>query len=273
MTETGTSAGGRAFVICQIGEKGSPERKRADEVLEHVIEPVCRDKGLAVARSDRDPTPGQITSQILRSVINADVVIADVTGRNPNVYFELGVAQSFAKRIVMIVKDVGQLPFDVKNERVIVIGDGDVLGVSEAKEASRDLAKALDVVLSDGYEPSNLVVEVASARSLDALAPDNPMASQMSAMREMLEEQNNMLRLSLRRTTGRPQSVDADTTVLREFVEEMVERNIPTRSRIRHLTTGDTSRRHDQWVERTLDRLIEVENAAANEQDEEEEPF
>jgi hypothetical protein len=82
----------RAFVICQVGDEGSTIRARADEVYEYVVTPVVETLGLAVMRSDRDPTPGQITSQIIRSLTSAKVVIADLSGQNANVYYELGVA-------------------------------------------------------------------------------------------------------------------------------------------------------------------------------------
>ena len=146
-------------------------------MFEHIVSPVAAGQGLAVVRSDLDPTPGQLTTQIIRGIIASTVVVADLTGQNPNVYFELGVAQSFAKPLVLLVNQARRLPFDVKSERTIEVGDGDVFGVSEAKEASRSLERSLEVVLADDYEPMNLVTEVAAAQSLDALAPSNPLAS------------------------------------------------------------------------------------------------
>src|SRR4051794_23748192 len=79
---------GFVFVISQIGDKGSPERKRADEVYEHIVEPVASEFDLDCRRSDLDPTPGQLTTQIIKGIIEARVVIADLTGRNANVFFE-----------------------------------------------------------------------------------------------------------------------------------------------------------------------------------------
>lgn len=185
--EPATSSKDYIFVISQIGDKGSNERKRADEIYEFVVEPVAIRHGLAVKRSDLDPTPGTITTQIIKGIINAKVVIADLTGRNPNVFFELGVAQSFAKPLVLLVKDPNMLPFDVKGERTIVVGDGEVLGVSDAKSASESLIESLKIVLEEGYQPASLVTEVASARSLDALAPDNPITAEVGTLRELLE--------------------------------------------------------------------------------------
>src|SRR5215472_3386863 len=53
------------FIICALGQAGGDVRKRADEVCDLVIAPVARNFDLKVTRSDRDPTPGHITTQIL----------------------------------------------------------------------------------------------------------------------------------------------------------------------------------------------------------------
>jgi hypothetical protein len=182
------STGEYVFVISQVGEKGSPERNRANEVYEYIVKEVAQANGLAAKRSDLDPTPGQITTQIVQGIINAKIIVADLTGRNPNVYYELGVANSFAKPVILLVRDTAGLPFDVRNERMIVLGDGDILGVGEAAEAKKNLQAAFEVVLKPDYKVTNLVTEAAAARSLDALAPDDPIASELSAIRDKLDE-------------------------------------------------------------------------------------
>ena len=146
----------RAFVICQVGDEGSTIRARADEVYEYVVTPVVETLGLAVMRSDRDPTPGQITSQIIRSLTSAKVVIADLSGQNANVYYELGVAHSFGLPVVVLVDSIGSLSFDTSHERVIELGTGGKLGVAEADNAKARLKAALEVVLADGYKPASL---------------------------------------------------------------------------------------------------------------------
>jgi len=93
--------------------------------------PAASEFDLKVLRSDLDPTPGQLTTQIIKGIIESRAVVADVTGRNPNVFFELGVAQAFAKPLALLVKSSDASPFDIKNERMIVIGDGDILGPRE----------------------------------------------------------------------------------------------------------------------------------------------
>jgi hypothetical protein len=190
--KTQSAKGGTAFVICQVGDGDSAERRRADEVIEFIIEPVVKGEfGLEVLRSDRDPTPGQITSRIIGSLLEAELVIADLTGRNANVYYELGVAHSFRRPVVILVDKVSTLSFDTEHERVIPVGDDGTITARQAKAAKDDLRKAVKVALASGYKPSNLVTDVATARSLADIAPDNPMAAiaaELASMRAAFEE-------------------------------------------------------------------------------------
>jgi hypothetical protein len=195
-----------AFVICQVGPEDSDVRKRADEIFDYIVEPVVQGRGLLAARSDRDPTPGQVTSQIIQSLTGASVIIADLTGRNPNVYYELGVAHSFGKPVVILVDTADSLSFDTSQGRVIEIGKGDRLAVAEAEKAKAKLGEALDVVLEEGYRPSSLVSDAAGTQSLDALAPDNPIAQELAHVRERLE-------LVVKQT-----ATSAQTTSEREYV-------------------------------------------------------
>ena len=158
----------KGFFISQIGVKNSPERSRADEVYEFIVIPVCVELGIDITRADRESTPGPVGHQIIRSLTTADVVVADVTGRNPNVNYELGVAHSFARRLVMLIDSTKSLPFDTQGERVIEIGDSGEIGVSKAEAAKYALREALTVVLADDYSPANVVSAAATTQSLYA---------------------------------------------------------------------------------------------------------
>ncbi len=177
-----------AFVISQIGSLGDAVRTRADDVFNFIIEPALQEFGLQALRSDHDPTPGQVTSRIIQSILRSRVVIADLTGQNPNVYYELGVVHSFQLPVVILVDSTKNLTFDTRNERVIPIGDsGDIVGARQADASKKRLSETLKLVLSETYVPTNLVTEVATAQSLAKLAPDNPIASELSSIRQKMD--------------------------------------------------------------------------------------
>ncbi|ETT30278.1 hypothetical protein C161_27523 [Paenibacillus sp. FSL R5-192] len=124
------------FVISPIGESGSEIRRRADQVLRHVILPSVKECGFdesEVVRADTISNPGAITHQIISSIINSDLVIADLTGNNPNVYYELAIRHVLRKPYVQICDINTPLPFDVKNQRTIMFDYKDLDSVEAAK--------------------------------------------------------------------------------------------------------------------------------------------
>jgi hypothetical protein len=70
-------------------------------------------------RGDEIVGPGSITREIVSSIYTADVVIADLTGNNPNVFYELGIAHCMGNKTVMITQNIDDVPFDVSAYRLI----------------------------------------------------------------------------------------------------------------------------------------------------------
>lgn len=191
-----------AFVITQIGAVGSDVRQRADDVSRFIIQPALDGFELELKRSDEDPTPGSITVQIVRSIITADVVIADLTGKNPNVYYELALAHAFDRPVVILVDDPSSLAFDMKDQRVISIGDEGTIGAREAEDAVRELTRQLEVVLAPDYEPDSLVNQAGRTQKLHDLASSSgdPVAEEIAEIGEGVAEIRAELR-ALRQPT------------------------------------------------------------------------
>jgi hypothetical protein len=82
------------FFITPIGQQNSAERIRADQIQRHILSEVLSAK-FKVVRADELPHPGSITHQIIGLLYNADLVIADLTGSNANVAYELAIRHSF----------------------------------------------------------------------------------------------------------------------------------------------------------------------------------
>jgi hypothetical protein len=113
------------FVIGPIGDKhaeyGSPERRLYEEALrvcDEVIRAACRDHGIVPLRADAIADTGEITDQIHRRLRQDDIVIADVSGGNANVMYELGFRIGCGKPVILIGES-GDLPFDIAQLRTI----------------------------------------------------------------------------------------------------------------------------------------------------------
>lgn len=75
---------------------------------------------LVCNRADEIAKPGKITDQIIQHIIDADLIIADVTGSNPNVMYELGFAHALKKATVILNQEIHQSPFDIAGFRQIL---------------------------------------------------------------------------------------------------------------------------------------------------------
>jgi ABC-type transporter Mla subunit MlaD len=138
----------RCFVIGPIGNKfaplGSPERESYEEALdvfENVILPACQAYGLEPVRADQIALTGEINDQIFRHLFEDEVVIADVSGGNPNVMYELGLRHT-RPLLTIQLGEYGQLPFDVQAVRTIQF--------SRSERGLIDARKALERVLAAG---------------------------------------------------------------------------------------------------------------------------
>ncbi len=145
----------RCFVIGPIGDKmaghGTPRRLLYEEALsvyEDVIKPACAENDLEPIRADGIAVPGEITDQIFRHLLEDEVVIADVSGANPNVMYELGLRHTTGLLTVQI-GEYGQLPFDVQALRTIMFSRSE-RGLIDAR---KQLSEALRIGLSEGTDP------------------------------------------------------------------------------------------------------------------------
>jgi hypothetical protein len=145
----------KSFVIGPIGDKDAPDGSTSRiayeegiQVFEEVIRPACTGFGLEAVRADMIPTSGEIPEQIFRQLRDSPVVIADLTGANPNVMYELGLRHTTGK-VTIQIGEKGRLPFDVAAIRTIMFKRSDA-GLVQAR---KDLSKALAANLDSGGDP------------------------------------------------------------------------------------------------------------------------
>lgn len=91
-----------------------------DEYFLKIYKPAIEQAGLAAHRADDLYTPSTITSDIWKYTQEAVVILADLTGKNPNVFYELGLAHALAKPAVMITQSMDDVPFDLRSLRIIL---------------------------------------------------------------------------------------------------------------------------------------------------------
>ncbi len=152
------------FVISPIGEEESEIRKRSDQILKHVIEPPANECGYKAVRADKIDKPGIITSQVIQHVVEDPLVIADLTGRNPNVFYELAIRHAIKKPIVQIIKKNEAIPFDVAGTRTVHVDHQDLDSVEEAKSEIIRQIKAVEKDVGEVDTPISVALDLQNLR-------------------------------------------------------------------------------------------------------------
>jgi hypothetical protein len=223
MIAQGKTSAKVCFVIAPIDDEGTPIRERSDEILDYIIRPVAVACGYdRVMRADEISKPGMITTDIVQHLLEDDLVVADLTGRNPNVFYELAVRHAIRMPVVQMIQAAESIPFDLSQSRTIRVRYPGLKGAEECrqqlerqiKEAEEDPAKADNPIsqaidLLSWRKSGNPVAEsnaeitallhellgrVAGVR--DTLSsPNSPLLRQMTdtARREVLDELDRIL--------------------------------------------------------------------------------
>ncbi len=138
----------KCFLVGPIGEDGSENRIHADWVA-HIVERALDSHQIEIIRADRIPSPGQITAQIIDHVMNAELVVADLTFLNANAFYELGIRHAVQKPTIHVFRNDQSIPFDVADSRAIPISYSHP---SDVGKAVRAIKSAADNVFSADHK-------------------------------------------------------------------------------------------------------------------------
>ena len=106
----------KAFIIMPF------EKPWSDRIWKKMLKPTCRNLGMEAVRADG--LYGQnVMEDVWRGLATARIIIADITGRNPNVFYELGIAHTLGKEVILLTQNEKDIPFDLKGFRHIIYED------------------------------------------------------------------------------------------------------------------------------------------------------
>ena len=126
-------------------------------------------------RGDDLFSPTDILEDIWQSINAADFVIADITGRNPNVLYELGIAHTLAKPVLILSKEAADIPIDLATRRVILYGQK---ADAWREDLARMIQEAIAKVVEDyGLESRRSTGQIRGLNSQAAFANDPHVAS------------------------------------------------------------------------------------------------
>ncbi len=145
------------------------------------IKPACTDAGAVCERVDEQVFLQNIMDRIYGQIRSSDLMIGEMTGRNPNVFYEVGYAHGLGKPVILVTKVSDDIPFDLKHYPHIVYGDS----ISDLKEQLRRKVR--------------WCVEHADTMRGPGDRPDDPELTRMGGQIEAYLNDNGYTKISFKR--------------------------------------------------------------------------
>jgi hypothetical protein len=182
----------KCFFIAPIGDEETFVRRRSDQVFNHIIKPAAQECNYDdIIRSDLISEPGIITNQIIDRLFNDELVIADLTGNNVNVIYELALRHAFRKPAIQIKDSQDILPFDIQGTRTISFDYRFFDSVAKCKE---DIVKQIKVIESDPNKIESPVAYIIDYHSLRKQDSDSKFILQLGSQVQTLTSELNDLK-------------------------------------------------------------------------------
>ena len=194
------------FVLMPYGNNGeySGGTTESDYVYTEIIEPAARQAGRLLssdaATSDHvDPKvirevdrneSGYITAAIVRAIARADVVIVDITGRNPNVFLELGIRYALRSKVTVLLAQAGTpVPFDINVYRYIEYEK------FKPSHARKQIAECIQQGLSGPLKSDSIVFDVIPSMSVSIPGIAESFGADVVAKQEVMSWEEYMGRI------------------------------------------------------------------------------
>lgn len=170
------------FIITPIGNSNSAIYRHINGVIRSVIRPCLEKAGFTKIKAAHEINElGSINTQVITSILDADLVVANLTGTNPNVMYELCLRHAIAKPVIHICEAGTDLPFDIKDSRTIFYRN-DMLGVDELKEALETMLREIDYTKDYKDNP------IYNARAIDSIMKEDGGENSISVIMSMLNK-------------------------------------------------------------------------------------
>lgn len=112
-----------------------------DRYYQEIYVPAIKEAGYEPVRADEVFTTGSVVEQIWDEISNAKILLADLTDKNPNVFYELGLAHAARKPVVFSAGRVDDVPFDLRHLRVIIYDTREPEWAEKLRKSTTDYIK------------------------------------------------------------------------------------------------------------------------------------
>lgn len=167
---------------------------RIKPTVESIQIPEKSNETISCHRADKAARPGEIITHVIENLVSADIVIADLSGRNPNVFYESGVRHSVNNNTILIADNLDDVPFDLRGLRTIAYK----WDAEQMLKLRRSLKNAIIEIMEESDKIDNPVRRYLYNREVEKLInePSPPgydvvktILNEMSSLRKAFNEQ------------------------------------------------------------------------------------
>ncbi len=176
--------------LCFVIMPFSKERK---EVFTYGIAPACKQAGFEAVRVDQLKGHFNINRKIIEHLFRSDVVIAEITDQNPNVFYEMGVAHSLGNKTIMIAQSAKDLPFDINNYRCLIYEQS----VEGLQHLQAQIIESLQELEKWSRSPSNPVQDFKPEETFITNAIAENLRRQLNEAEQQLREKETLLKSAI----------------------------------------------------------------------------
>lgn len=208
----------KCFVIMPISDPDGYEKGHFKCVYEDVFKPAIENAGFYSKRADDDGSSSLIQVNIIRDIIEAPMAICDLSSRNPNVLFELGIRQAFDLPVVLVQEEGTPRIFDIST--INTIDYRSALIYREVMEDREKISKAIKATKDNTSGVNSIIrlLEIGKAEMDNEKSP-----SELADIRMMLfalSNQINNLRKQNENLNNSSFSIDTtESDIIREFTK------------------------------------------------------
>lgn len=139
----------KCFIIIPIGDSEGYTSGHFNRVYEHIIKPACILSGFKPIRANDILSTNYIAIDIIKNILNCDMAICDLSSKNPNVLYELGIRQAFNLPVTLIKDSKTSRIFDIQGFRDIEYDES--LRIDTVNETRDKLSE----ILKNTFENNN----------------------------------------------------------------------------------------------------------------------
>lgn len=162
VTDKGKSMGERCFVMMPISDQGDYPQGHFDKIYEQIFKPAIKEAGYEPYRVDENKLCDSIIGKIFSALQECPMALCDLSNRNPNVLYELGIRQAYDKPVVLVKDEKTEQIFDVSAIRTVPYSSTRLY-----EEVLKDRKAITEAICSTKEGKQNSIIKVVNVKNAE----------------------------------------------------------------------------------------------------------